>query len=251
MIEAGVMEAPKVDAVIGAHVQSGLETGTIGVIEGYSSASLDAAYIKIIGQGGHGAHPHGAVDAIAVAAQVITTLQTIVSRETDPTDPVVITVGTIKGGFRANVIAPEVELTATIRSMKEKTREQLPERIERIVAGVCQAMSAEYEFEYSFGYCPLYNDPRIVELVGQAAAELVGGDNVVTIKPSMGAEDFAYFAREAPGAFYRVGVRNEEKGSVYPGHHPRFDVDEDALPYGTAVMAYSAWRFLHEGLASE
>jgi len=248
MIEEGVMQDPQVQAVIGAHVQSGLETGTIGVTDGYSSASADAVRIKIIGRGGHGAHPHGSIDAITVAAHVITALQTIVSRETNPLDSVVITVGTIHGGFRANIIAPEVELTATVRSMKEQTREELPDRIERIVAGVCQSMNAKYEFEYHFGYGPLYNDARVVKLVSEAAADIVGEDNLVSVEPSMGAEDFSYFAREAPGAFFRVGVRNEAKDTIYPGHHPKFDIDEDALPIGTAVMAYSAFRFLHEGL---
>jgi len=251
MIEAGVMENPRVDVVIGAHVLPSLPTGTIGVGEGHVSAASDTAYIKIIGVGGHGAHPHLSVDAIAVAAQVITALQTIASREINPLDPVVITVGTIHGGYRANVIAPEVEMTATIRSMNQKTREELPQRIERIIAGVTEAMQARYEFRYEFGYGSVYNDPRMARLVRAAAADIVGEDQVVTVTPTMGAEDFSYFAQQAPGTFFRVGVRNEDKGIVYPGHHPRFDVDEDALPIGTAVMAYTAWRYLHTGLPDE
>jgi amidohydrolase len=245
MIEAGVLEDPAVDAVIGAHVQTGLATGIIGVREGHASAASDTAHIKIIGVGGHGAHPHVSVDSVAVSAQVVNALQTVVSRETEPIDPVVLTIGTIQGGYRANIIAPEVEMSATVRSMKEETRQKLPKGIERVVAGVCQAMKADYEFEYSYGYGPLYNDPEVTGAVREAAAAIVGEDSVVEVSPTMGAEDFSYFASECPGTFFRVGVRNEEKGITYPGHHPHFDIDEDALPIGTAVMAFSAWRLLH------
>jgi len=247
MIEEGVMENPAVDAVLGLHVQSALPAGTIGFCKGYAFAGADTLHITIKGVGGHGAHPHLGVDPVACAAQVINCLQTISSRETDPQDPVVITVGRIQGGTRANIIAEKVEMSATVRALDADTRKELPARIERIVAGVCQAMRAEYELEYDFGYDPLLNDDDMIDLTRRCAIEVVGQDSIVDVPPTMGGEDFSYFAQKAPGAYFRLGVGNEEKGIVYPMHHPKFDVDESALPIGTAVTAYSAWRFLEEG----
>ncbi len=247
MIKQGALQQPSVDAVFGLHVNTSLPSGQIAVKKGVVSASSDTARICIKGKGGHGAHPEKAVDSVAVAAQVVTALQSIVSREISPTDSAVITVGKIAGGFRANVIAPEVEMDATVRSLSQETRKELPKRIERVVSGVTQAMGADYDMDYDFGYPPLRNDDRMASLILDVGEQILGEENVVVLsQPSMGAEDFSYFASEVPGCFFRLGVRSEEKGiGLHPGHHPEFDLDEEALGSGMSVMAAAALMFLH------
>ena len=246
MIQDGALSDPDVDAILGLHVNTDLDVGQIAVKEGVSSASTDSAVITIIGKGGHGAHPDQAVDSVVVAAHVVTALQTIASREVGPTDSVVITVGTIHGGFRNNVIAPKVTMEATVRSLSPEVRESLHERIERVVRGVTGAMQADYEIEYRYGYPSVVNDSEMVKLVDEAGAKILGDDRVIHLSsPSMGGEDFAYFASEVPGCFFRLGVRNSEKGlGVFPGHNPKFDIDESALKYGMAVMTRAALDYL-------
>jgi len=245
MIRDGAMKDPDVDAVIGLHLNTEIPTGQIGLVRGIVSAAPDGFMITIKGVGGHGAHPHRSVDAIAVAAQVVTALQTIPSREVDPVNPIVITVGTINGGFRGNVIAPSVTMTGTVRTLDPDLRATVEERMRRLVGGICQAMRAEYEMGYSYGYPSVVNDNDITNLVETAAAGILGDENVLRIPtPSMGGEDFAHFAQEAPGCFVRLGARNEAKGTVFPGHHPRYDFDEDAMAVGAAVMVQAALDFL-------
>ena len=248
MIADGAMRDPDVDAVFGLHVHTNLPTGQIAVKEGVSSASADGARIAILGQGGHGAHPEQTVDSVVVAAHVVTALQTVVSRETGPTDSAVITVGTIKGGFRSNVIAPRVDMEATVRALTPEIREALPERIERIVKGVTESMRADYELEYSFGYPPLKNDSAMAQLVSEVGQRVLGDECVIQLgEASLGAEDFGYFASEAPGCFFRLGVSDKEKGlGLYPGHNPRFDIDESALSVGMLVMAAVALEYLSQ-----
>ncbi|MFO8059519.1 MAG: M20 family metallopeptidase, partial [Bacillota bacterium] len=179
MIADGALGDPDVDAVFGLHVHTDLPTGKIALQEGVSSASADSADITVVGRGGHGAHPEHAVDSVVVAAHVITALQTLVSRETGPTDSAVITVGRINGGFRSNVIAPRVEMAATVRALTPEIRRALPGRIERIVEGVTRAMRADYELEYSFGYPPLENDPEITALVAGVGVRVLGDGGVI------------------------------------------------------------------------
>ncbi len=246
MLADGALENPTVDAVFGLHVAYNLPTGVIGLHSEYGNAASDGLGIKIIGSGGHGAAPHDTVDSIAVAGQVITSLQNIVSRQINPLDSAVISIGIVEGGYRANIIAPEVEMKGTVRTLKEETRQKMPERIERIVSNVCAAFGADYEIDYRFGYPAIWNDADAVEMVRLSAEEVVGEENVRDVEPTMGGEDFAYFAREAPGAFFRLGTGNPEKGTDYPGHHPMFDIDEDALPVGLKVMANLAHRYLQK-----
>ncbi len=241
MIAEGAMEG--VDAVFGLHLFTDLDAGKVSVKPGPSSAAADAFGFIIEGKGGHGAAPHMGVDAIAVAAQVITALQTVVSREVDPVDPVVITLGTIKGGYRENVIADTVEVRGTVRTTSEKTRAEMPERIERIIAGVTCAMRASYKLMFVPGYPPLVNDEGMSQLVMTTAIEMLGPDNVELARvPTMGAEDFSYFLKHAPGCFFRLGGGIPDKR--YPGHHPMYDFDEDAMPYGSALLAAIAWKAL-------
>jgi amidohydrolase len=245
MIKDGAMEDPHVDAVIGLHVNTEITTGKIGVAHGVTSAAPDGFQITIKGVGGHGAHPHRSVDAIAVGAQVVTALQTIASREVDPVNPIVVTVGTFNGGFRGNVIAPEVTMTGTVRTLDPDLRGTVEERMRRIVGGICAGMRAECEIHYSYGYPSVVNDETICQVVEEAGRALLGAENVVFIpKPSMGGEDFSYFAQLAPGCFFRLGGRNEAKGMVFAGHHPGFDFDEDAMAVGAVVMVRAALDYL-------
>lgn len=248
MIRDGAMKDPVVDAVIGLHLNTEIPTGQIGLVRGVISAAPDSFGITIKGVGGHGAHPHRSVDAVAVAAQVVTALQTIASREIDPVNPIVITVGTINGGFRNNVIAPSVTMTGTVRTLDPEVRRTVESRMRRLVGGICSAMRAEAEISYEYGYPSVVNADCTCDLVEAAAVKVLGDANVLRLgSPTMGGEDFSYFAQLAPGCFIRLGARNEAKGTVWPGHHPRYDFDEDALAYGAAVMAQAALDFLGAG----
>ncbi len=247
MIEAGAMENPHVDGVIGMHVGVNLPTGQIGLKAGPSHAGTDSITITLNGKGGHGAHPHTSIDSIVVAGYLIVALQTIASREIDPLGSVVVTIGTINGGYRNNVIAPQVKLTGTVRTLDPEVRASMPERIERIIKGVCETFRCQYDFVYDKGYPSVINDPDMANLAEATAQRVLGAENVVrTASPSMGGEDFSYFAEQAPGIFLRLGAGNPEKDCVYPGHHPCFNFDEDAIPIGMAVMAEAALDFLKQ-----
>lgn len=247
MIKAGAMDDPKVDGVVGLHVASELDVGEIGVVPGADSASPDSFSIRLIGRGGHAAHPDQGVDAIAVAGQVITALQTVVSREIYPLQPVVVTVGTIHGGFRNNVLAGEVTMTGTIRTLDAAVRDQAQAAVGRIVKGIAETMRATAEVSFGRGYPSFSSDPSMYRLVRGAAVDVVGPERVHDLEPTMGGEDFAYYCQKAPGTMFRVGARNAAKGFTNPLHHPRFDLDEDTLPVGVAVLARSAVSFLDGG----
>ncbi len=246
MLAEGAFEDPVVDAVFGLHVSVEHAVGTVGSRSGVITAAADEARIEIIGSGGHGAHPHKSVDSVIVAAQALTALQTIVSREVSPADAAVITVGRIEGGYRNNIIAPNVKMETTIRSLSDETRDMLQDRIEGILSGITGAMRADYRLDYQRGYPPLENDREMVDLFFDTASVLLGPSAVLDIpEPSMGAEDFAYFARAVPGCFFRLGVHNAEKGlGVYPNHNPKFDIDEGGLVTGVTVMTGVALAYL-------
>lgn len=234
MIEAGVLQHPAVEAIFGLHLTNALPVGRIGVCYGQTCAATDEIKITVLGKGGHGAHPHQAVDAIVAAAQVVASLQTIASRQVDPLESVVVTIGTIAGGYANNVIADKVELHGTVRTLNEAVRTAMPEKIERIVRNVSAAYGADCRFEYLHGYPSLVNDQALTGLLESSAVKAIGRDNVVPYPPSMGGEDFAYFARAVPATFFRLG-----SGSAictHPGHHPRFDFAEEALGVGATVL---------------
>ncbi len=239
MINEGVLENPKVSAMFGLHINT--TSGPAGQIEygkGPRSAGTGTAKIRVKGFGGHGAHPHKSVDAIMASAHVLTALQTIISREIDPLEPVVITMGTINGGYRHNVIADEVEMTGTIRTLNEDIRKSMPYRFDRIIKGVCESLRCEYELDYSLGIPSIENDENMTYLVRDAAIELIGEDNVIhEPKPSMGGEDFCYFSQVVPASFFRLSARSEAKDCIYPGHHPKYNFDEDCIPIGMAVFS--------------
>jgi amidohydrolase len=236
MIADGALENPHVDRTFALHLYSGLEAGKIGIRDGPFFASSDRFTIALRGQGGHGAMPQTAIDPIVGAAQLITLLQTIASREIAPKDPVVVTVGSLHAGTAANVIPDRADLTGTVRAYNEDVRGALPGRIERIVGGVCAATRLSYEFAYDWGYPPTVNDPTVNDVVREIARGVVGAENVVDPHEIvMWAEDMSYMQRERPGSYFVVGARGPHKG-VEPQHSARYDIDERALEVGFAMM---------------
>lgn len=248
MIEAGALEDPAVDAIVGIHTFPLLPSGVIGTRPGAMLAATDTIRITILGEGGHGASPHLSRDAIVAAASAILSLQTIISRRVDPLDPAVISIGSIQGGSRPNIIADEVRMTGTVRTLNEDLRKKMPGLIEEALRGVADSHGVRYKLEYEQGYPVLMNDASMARFCLDAASEVLGPERVIALeRPTMGGEDFAYYLEKVPGCFLRMGIRNEEKGIIYPLHHPQFDIDESVLSIGATVLAYIGARFLEVG----
>lgn len=241
MISDGVLLNPEVDTIAGLHIDSMLASGTLAVVRNLAMAAADTFDVKITGVGGHAARPHHTVDSITVAAQVISTLQHIVSRQIDPLDSTVITIGKIEGGSAYNIIAPEVTFIGTVRTLNPEVRKEIPERMEKVIKGVTESLGADYEFDYHMGYPSVINDDQMVDLVEQTANELVGPGNFQYIKPTMGGEDFSFYTNQVPGVFFRLGASRDE---IYPHHHPLFDINDDILPLGSAALVQLALNYL-------
>ena len=244
MTEEGVLENPKVEAIFGAHVFPLLAIGRVGCCEKVGCAATDRFTIKIIGNGGHAARPHETKDPILAAGHLISQIHSIVSRNINPLESGVITVGKIKGGTAFNIIPDEVELLGTVRSLNAQVREELKMRLEQVTRGIASSFGMDYGFNYQYGSPALVNDPEMSKLVASACSEGIGKENVELLKPSMGGEDFAYYLEKVPGAFFRLGCRNESKGIVHPIHSSLFDVDEDVLPFGVEMFVRIVSRFL-------
>jgi amidohydrolase len=245
MIEAGVMQG--VDAVAMIHVWPTLPAGTIGIRRGPATASCDDFDIEIRGRGGHGGYPHLAVDTIPIAAEIVGALQRIASREVDPLDSVVVTIGRIEGGYRRNVIADVTQILGTIRCLSETVRAAIPERIERVVRGICDAHRATYTMVVQRGYPSVHNDIGLADRIADIAQNTAGIPAVASLdRPTMGAEDFSYFAQLAPGCMIRLGVG--KPGDVTPPmlHSPNFRLDETALTSGVALFRALAHRLPRE-----
>lgn len=242
LVQAGVMDG--VDFVIGTHLWSPLEYGKVGVVYGPMMAAPDTFYITIKGKGGHAALPHQTIDSIAVGAQVVTNLQHIVSRNTDPLDNLVISVSQFVGGTTHNVIPGTVEICGTVRTFDQKLRESVPGLMERVVKGITEAHGASYEFKYDFGYRPVVNDEAVTRVIEETVLEIFGEEALDMMRPNMGGEDFSAYQQKAPGTFFYVGAGNKEKGIVYPHHHPRFTIDEDALEIGVKMFVHAAFKLL-------
>ena len=234
MVEAGVLDDPRVEAVAMLHVDPRLPTGTIGVTPGSVNAAADEIHLTLRGRGGHGAYPHKAVDVIPAAAATILALQNVAARETDPLGSVVVTIGTIEGGYRNNVIADRVKMTGTIRAHDPAIREAAHAKVRRIIEGIAAAYGTQAEIEFMLGYPPVVNDATLTAAFARYAA--AQGLTVATPPPTMGGEDFAYFAQRVPGLLVRLGIYNEAAGSVHPGHSPQFRLDEGAIPTGIATL---------------
>lgn len=244
MIAEGVLEEPRVDAAIGLHLWSQLPAGTMGVRSGPVMAATDQMDIVVAGRGGHGAKPQETVDAIVLAAQVVNGLQTLVSRNVDPLQPAVVTLGTINGGFRHNVIAPEVRLSGTVRTYAPEVQDLLERRITEVVEGLCGAMGGCGHVQYTRTYPATVNHAGMTRLVAEAGRAVLGDAAVVLAEPSMGGEDMAYFLEAVPGSFFFLGAARPDAAPGAPHHSPGFDIDESALPCGVAVLEDAVFRFL-------
>jgi amidohydrolase len=241
MIDAGVLEDPRVDCCFGCHVWPGLPEGTIGVKAGPLMASMTRFEIKIIGKGGHGAMPHLCVDSLEVATQVVNALQRIASRQMNPMNPTVVTIGKFIAGTAFNIIPPEAELAGTTRTFDRTVWAQWPERLEKIVRGVCDSMGAAYEFRFDAGCPPLVNDSELSDLAGRCAAAVVGKDRVIEPERTMGGEDMAFFHEAVKGCYYFIGVG---RGGAAPVHNPRFDFNPDVLTVGVETYCRILWEKL-------
>lgn len=241
MIADGAME--QVSNILGLHVFPSIPGGAIGIRRGALTAAADDLEITILGESGHGARPHEAIDAIWIASQVITTLQQAISRTQNPLRPVVLTIGQMNGGRAPNVIADSVKMLGTVRSLHPETHADLPAWIEKIVANVCQMHGGSYEMNYRRGVPSVQNDTGMTQLVESAALEAWGSDRVTYIpEPSLGAEDFSLYLEKAPGMMFRLGVGHSDKPN-YPLHHPQFEVDESAIVTGIVTLAYAACKY--------
>lgn len=236
MIQAGVLDEPRVEACVGLHVWSDLPAGQIGVRPGPLMASVDEIEIVLSGRGGHGAAPHQTRDLVVAAAHVVTALQTVKSRRIDPQDPVVVTIAAIHGGQAFNIIPDKVSLRGTIRTFDARVRDRVEDEVRALVTGVGSAFGAEVHVEYRRGYPTTVNDPGFSVLTQEAAAEVVGSANVVEPRRTMGGEDMSYFLERVPGCFFFLGTRNEERGIDAPHHCPRFDIDESAMIVGVQTF---------------
>lgn len=243
MIEDGVMEDPRVDAVIGLHLGCKIKTGKIGLRNGAFMASSDAFSIRVYGQMGHGAHPESGVDAIYISGNVITSLQSLVSREVSALNPVVVHVGMIKGGTAGNIIADRVTLRTVVRTLDEELRGTIHQRLDRILKGITSAYRGSHEIRYLGGVGPVVNDPVFLEVVRSAAELTVGKENILTPDPSMGSDDMARFLEKVPGCYFSLGAGNEKKGYNFPVHHPCFDLDEKGLAIGVETLVRSAFGY--------
>ncbi|TAG88404.1 MAG: amidohydrolase [Oscillatoriales cyanobacterium] len=241
MIADGAMQ--DVEGILGVHVFPTIPGGSVGIRHGALTAAADDLELIVMGESGHGARPHEAIDAIWIASQIITTLQQAISRTQNPLRPVVLTIGQISGGRAPNVIADRVKLLGTVRSLHPETHEKLPAWIEDIVAGVCQTYGAKYELNYKRGVPGVQNDPSLTQLLEAAALEALGRSHVQILpEPSLGAEDFSMYLEHAPGTMFRLGVGLKDRPN-YPLHHPQFEVDEAAIITGVVTLAYAACQY--------
>jgi len=244
MIADGVLENPHVDAIFAQHVSPNYPTGTIALNEGAMSASSDRFFITVKGKSSHGSAPESGIDAVTMGAQVITTLQTIVSRSVSPLDSVVLTIGKVTAGSRYNIIAEECLMEGTCRTLNPRVQEQLPARMEAIIKGITEGMNGTYEFEYVKGFIPTVNAPREFALVRDTAQPLLGHDCVIIPdRAAMTGEDFSFFLKEIPGVFYWLGCQKPDT-PFYPLHNNRFAPDEAAIQVGMEVMLSSALAYL-------
>lgn len=246
MIEAGVMDDPPVDAVLGLHLWNDLPVGTVALRAGPAFASMDEIAIAIEGKGGHGAIPHQAADPIVAASHAIVALQTVVSRETPPLETAVVTIGTIQAGTAFNIISDRVEMRGTVRAFSEELRSRTLRRVEEIVTGTAGALRARATVTTRFGCPPVVNDPGVTDLVRQVAVQAAGRDRVLEMTPTTGSDDVAYFLARAPGCYFVVGSSNHARGLNGAHHNQRFDFDEDALVIGARVLGGAALRVLEE-----
>jgi len=236
MIAEGALDDPAVDAVAMLHVDVRIPTGTIGLTPGFVNAACDEFHVRIEGKGGHGAAPHSAVDAIPAAAATVLALQNIAARETDPLHTIVVTIGTIEGGYRNNIIADSVKMSGTFRTQNAAVRGALESKARRIIEGVADAYGAKGHIDVIYGYPAVHNDPALTESFKAYLERTNTSITLASPPPTMGGEDFAYFAERVPGVMARLGIRSESAGSTHSPHSAKFRLDESALSYGVQTL---------------
>jgi amidohydrolase len=244
MIRDGVLENPKVNAVVGQHAMPRLEVGKIGIRKGKHMASMDSLFVRVIGRGGHGAQPHLNIDPVVIASHIILALQQIVSRMAHPGDPTVLSFGKVIANGAINVIPDEVYMEGTFRAMNERWRDEAHKRMSKMAADIAESMGGSCEFRIQRGYPFLVNEEKLTDQVRAFAVDYLGAENVVDEDIWMAAEDFAYYSQVADSCFYLCGVGNREKGIQSSLHTPTFDIDEQALEVSTGLMAYIALKKL-------
>jgi amidohydrolase len=240
MSAEGAMDG--VDYIIAQHVDPLQPVGTISINAGPNSGGVDSWYAEIKGIGGHGAHPDKTIDPFFLLAHVIIALNGIVSRRIDPFEPAVVSIGSINGGLAENVIPESIKLTGTLRFTDESVHQQIHAEMKRAF-DIAKALGGDYQLRYEIGGPPMINDKMVSDVIERTGKDLLGGENVHEIHKTLGAEDFGEFMKHAPGAMFTLGTRKHGH-EEYLLHHPRFDLDERALPIGTAMLVETAKRFL-------
>lgn len=241
MIKAGCLNNPSVDKMYALHVFPDLPTGMVGFKEGLYMASCDEIYITVNGKGGHGATPHQTVDSILIGAEIVTSLQQIVSRQCDPKIPCVLSFGHFEALGATNIVPSKAYIKGTFRTMNEKWRAEALERIQEQAKLIAQAHRGSAKVEISKGYPFLENDPQLTQELRKKAIDFLGERNVVELPIRLTAEDFSFYSQAIPTCFFRIGVRNEEKGITHSVHHPRFDIDIEALKTGVEMMVLACF----------
>lgn len=237
MIKEGALDNPSVGAVFGFHVWPE-NVGTVLVAAGNVTAASDTFTITVKGKSAHAARPHEGVDAVVIAAEIVTALQTVVSRASDPTDPAVLTIGTINGGARRNIIAERVVLEGTVRTLSETNRKKIPLLMESIVRNIAGMYGAEGQLEYKEVLPSVFNNPELAAAMAPTLIKLLGKDKTLEWKPQMIAEDFAYLARKAPGFYFFLGVKSPAQATAAPLHSPNFNPDERSIPLGIRILSH-------------
>ncbi len=248
LIEAGALENPFPDAIMGIHVWPYSESGTIGYTKGPAMASSDFFSVKITGKGGHGAYPHTTIDPVNALVHTVSALNSLVGRVVNPLDSLVLSVTTIHAGTAGNIVPEHATFGGTVRALNEDTRAKIENLVKDIGKKIPESFGASAEIEYKRTTHVVVNSPKFVDFVIYAMDEAGVFDKREELPPTMGSEDFSFFLEKVPyGAFMRLGVKNEELGAVYGLHSPKFVIDENALPYGTALHVAVAFKFLNEG----
>jgi amidohydrolase len=244
MVNAGVLERPKVDRILALHMNTDLSVGQVGLYTGVSHAHTDSFRLVIQGKGVHGAHPHDGIDPIVAGAHFVSALQSIVGRNLDPRDAGVVTVGQFQAGTAPNIIPDQALLRGTVRTFKTEVREIIMRRMQDLAASLQPAFRVTVDYQFIPGVPSTINDEAVAADLYQAAVAVLGADNVTYLAPKMGGEDFGLFTQLVPGAFMRLGCANAARGITHKGHSPHFDVDERALPIGVEIMTEAIRRYL-------
>lgn len=246
MVKEGVLENPKVDAVIGGHIWPELDSNKIGVKVGPIMSSPDVFDIIIHGKGGHAGKPDKTIDPIIIASEIVTSFQNCIVKNTNPFEPVVISTCYIQSGSTYNVIPDYCTIKGTVRTYNKSTRSFVEKRMHNIIANICNMYGAKFSFNYTKRFPPTINEPNITNLIEHSALKILGKDRVSHVEhPSMSSEDFSYFLEKVPGSYIFIGTRNEEKKIVNELHSPYFDIDESVLKTGIQVYAQSIIDYLN------